>query len=351
MMKKTSITDGSGESLICFVTTVYKGRPYLPVTLNSMARQTCKRFIHLIYVDGDDESYEDMVSSYSALVENGWPRIMFRMGKNNLGCDMAHQFCFANLPSECTHFCWLDAGDWLESVFVERFYRRFAKNSHCGWFRFNSIHYSMENEKPVGKDSYHSRPRCYAKAREQWPSIAFGQFYYHVMVIDKKVYQKINPNWLIADRDEHNGAFYDSQIVYALLVARVKVCYDTLCLVHIMADPNSVASGFRSKKKSGPDFMYQYLHKLALSRESIDLFFQYKRLCYRISQWNARILSGCYSRKVFKQEYHELTSFLKKHDLPKWFFARKPYYRLLLFLVGAPFFLAAYLSFWKRLRG
>ncbi|MBQ7249884.1 MAG: hypothetical protein IJS37_00845 [Bacilli bacterium] len=300
-----------------------------------MALQTEMRFIHVIYIDGDGLSYDDIISEYrakTASVHNDWPRIVFVQGNKNLGCDLAHAHCFSHLPQDCSHFCWLDAGDWLDAKFVAAFYRNAKKHPECGWFRFNSALFDAQSFTPLGKDAYHSLMKRYLKAKEQLPAMGFGQFTYHVMVVAKETFHKINPRCLFFGPDIHKGSFYDAQIVASLLASRTLSFYHKKCFVHIMFDPKSVSNSFVFDRSQKGLFLNMYLHKINLTPQQVSLYSNYLKLALPLSQWNARILSGRANWKEMVSERADFLSFLHTNRLPGWFYMRRYYYAMLLFV-------------------
>ena len=323
----------STEPLLCIVTTIFNSKLVLPVTLRSLENQTCKRFIHVIYADGKCDDCARMIQEYAQSIRpsrDSFPLVLFSEGEKNIGCDLAHGSCFASLPEDCSHFCWLDAGDILDPAFVEVFYKVFSRHKDCGWFHFKSRHYSFETMQPIGKKSYNSFPKKYLRASEQWPAVAFSQFYYHIIVVDKKRFAQINPTAFIAGPTEHDGVFYDSQIVHSLLCARVKVYYVKKCLCHIMLDPNSVACSFKSKGNDSSLFLGKYLSQLNLETKAIEVLLDYKKLCFSISQWNACIIGNTCDYAFMKATWNRLSLLIDDNHLPPYFFMRKMHYAFLL---------------------
>ncbi len=327
------------EPLLCVVTTIYNARAVLPITLASLLSQTSTRFIHVIYDDGSADDCSDLIARYkeSCIVRGKGPDVLYLRGQTNMGCDLAHQFCFAHLPIECTHFCWLDAGDWVVPSFVERFYKIATRHSRCNWFHFNSRHYDKDSSEFVGKDSYHSFWKRYLRANEQWPAIAFKQFYYHVMIIEKAFFLSVNPQVYIGGPAVHGGAFYDAQIVASLSVARAKMHYEKKCLVYVLSDPNSVAASFSSMSGKGDIFLFDYLRQLDLPSASIRAYERYLQLCFEISQWNVRMLKGTINNQNMKLQFKSLANHIRQNRLPRWFFPRKLYYWLVLKVSGCRF--------------
>ena len=99
-----------------------------------------------------------------------------------------------------------------------------------------------------------------------------------------------------------------------------------------MFDPKSVSNSFVFDRSQKGLFLNMYLHKINLTPQQVSLYSNYLKLALPLSQWNARILSGRANWKEMVSERADFLSFLHTNRLPGWFYMRRYYYAMLLFV-------------------
>ena len=95
---------------------VYKARDTLPQALNSLLTQTKKHFITCLSIDGDGDTYKDIIDDYRA---RGL-KIRVLYAKENGGPGMARQAAIDT--TQCDYIMFLDADDMLMPQAVRNLY-------------------------------------------------------------------------------------------------------------------------------------------------------------------------------------------------------------------------------------
>ena len=116
---------------------VYKARQTLPDLLGSLTTQTKKNFIVTLCIDGDNEDYTNIISTYKA---RGLKIKLLRCEENH-GAGVARQYIIDN--SICDYITFVDADDLVNPRFVEVLYTE----AKLGNYDIVSASFIRENSK------------------------------------------------------------------------------------------------------------------------------------------------------------------------------------------------------------
>lgn len=119
---------------------VYKARSTLPTALDSLVAQTKKNFIVCISIDGDEDSYDDIIQVY---IKRGL-KIRKIVSKENCGAGMARQKIIDS--TQCDYIMFLDADDMFMPRAVEVLY------SQAKLQNYDLVHSSFIRESTTTSD-------------------------------------------------------------------------------------------------------------------------------------------------------------------------------------------------------
>jgi glycosyltransferase involved in cell wall biosynthesis len=310
--------EGPEKSPIFFViTTLYNSASSLKATLDSMAKQTYGRLIHLIYDDGSkpELNCDSLVEDYKKEVSkrsDPYP-VIYEKGSKNLGVDGAHVHCFREI--EGTHFTWLDSGDYLSPSFFEEVAKAVQAHPECHWFGVNFFLFDQTGVDPVSRGK---KPDVSPIVHHSdW--LPMRTFYtWRKLVIEKETFFSINPNLFFIEGKQYGGAYYDGQIELAFVLKSEPICYLSHPLAYQFVDAHSASRQFSFDLEKEKQGLAIYLPKLGISSQEISKYIGYLDMTNKAQQVEGNFHQDRYDKAL--ENFKEIKKFIRQNHLPEYYF-------------------------------